>query len=66
MKKRLAYIPTLQEYAKKRKRLRDEIIEISACSECDYFRKDIGVCLWNDCIRDLSNLQTCPINNRDL
>jgi hypothetical protein len=66
MKKKLAYIPTLQAYAKVRKRLRDVLSEINKCSDCDYYRKDIGICIWNDNIKEITKLQTCPLNNRVL
>jgi len=62
----MAHIPTLQEYAKKRKRLRDELSDIMRCCDCDYYRKDVDVCLWNDNVREITRLQTCPITNRDL
>jgi hypothetical protein len=66
MKKKVIYIPTLQEYMKKRKKERVDFLEIRNCNDCDYYRDDLNVCLCNDNIKTLSGLKTCPITSRDL
>ena len=41
MKKKVTYIPTLQEYMKKRKKERADFLEIKNCKDCDYFKNDL-------------------------
>jgi len=66
MKRKVTYIPTLQEYMKKRKKQRVEFLEIKSCLDCDYFRKDNDVCLWGNSVKVLTALEVCPITSRDL
>jgi len=66
MKHKVRYIPTLQEYMKKRKKFRSEYLELQSCIDCDYFRKDLEVCIWGDNVKILSMLKTCPITYRVL
>lgn len=66
MKKKITYIPTLQEYMRKRKKQRIESLELENCKDCDYYREDSNVCLWEDGLRKLMDLKVCPITNRDL
>jgi len=66
MRRKIRYIPTLQEYMKKRKRQQAKFLEINNCKDCDFFRKDNDVCLWGDNIKILTILKTCPITDRKL
>jgi len=66
MKKKVTYIPTLQEFVKKRKKERTELSELKDCSDCDYYRHDMEVCLWGNTLRTLSSLNCCPVTYRDL
>ena len=66
MSGKVFYIPTLQDYAKKRKRLLAEVFEPKNCLECDYCRETINACIWGDNVRDISLIASCPINNRSL
>ena len=66
MKQKIKYIPTLQEYVKKRKKSRTEYLELNNCSDCDYYRRDIEVCIWGNNVKILSMLRTCPITYRVL
>lgn len=66
MRKKVSYIPTLQEYMKKRKRERAEFLELKSCLDCEYFRNESEVCLWGDSVRVLTTLKVCPITYRDL
>jgi len=65
MKRKVTYIPTLQEYVKSKKKERVESLELN-CKECDYYRNNSEVCVWGDNVRVLTTLKTCPITNRDL
>ena len=66
MAKKVRYIPTLQDYVKKRKRERAYFLELKSCLECDYYRRDTEVCLWGDTVRGITTLKTCPVTFRDL
>ncbi|MFH0702685.1 MAG: hypothetical protein V2B14_04005 [bacterium] len=66
MTKKVSHIPTLQEYVRKRKKLRAEWSELKSCIDCDYYRKDLDVCLWGDTVKIVSTLSACPITYRDL
>lgn len=66
MTKRVTYIPTLQEYMRKRRKQRTELQDLKTCKECDYYRNDSDVCLWGDNVRVLTALKTCPITFREL
>ncbi|MDD3012176.1 MAG: hypothetical protein PHC34_00545 [Candidatus Gastranaerophilales bacterium] len=65
MKQKVRYIPTLQDYMKKRKKERTEFLDLN-CMDCDYYRKGLEVCLWADNVKMLSMLKTCPVTYRVL
>lgn len=63
---KVVYIPTLQEYAKKRKNHNTESFELLNCSNCNFCRKELNICLWGENIRNLKSLTSCPATNRVL
>lgn len=66
MAKRVTHIPTLQEYARRRRVKRAEFLELSSCTDCDYFRSGLNVCLWGNNIKSVSSISSCPVTHRDL
>ena len=52
-------IPTLQEYARKRRVLNSQ--EISDCESCKFCRSSLNVCIFGENIRSISNLKVCPM-----
>ena len=66
MKRKVTYIPTLQEYIKQKRKQKITLSDLQTCDECDYYRQDSEVCVWGENLRVLTTLKTCPITNRDL
>lgn len=66
MTKRVRYIPTLQEYAKKRKIRQARFLDLNNCTDCDYFRDDLNVCIYGSNVKILNSLKACPVTQRAL
>jgi len=58
------YIPTLQEYAKKRKKDNLECSEILGCEDCEFCKNSLDACIWGENIRNISSLTSCPITRK--
>jgi hypothetical protein len=54
-------IPTLQEYAKKRKQELLEFQEISDCENCEFCRSSLNACIFGENVRNIDLLNTCPL-----
>lgn len=63
MSKTITYIPTLQEYTRKKKKLNlhSNSFLNSECSSCNYFRSELNVCVYGLNIRLLSEQSKCPM-----
>jgi hypothetical protein len=59
-------IPTLQEYAKKRKREMLDFQEVSNCESCEFCKSSLGACIWGENVRVISMLKACPLSGAPL
>jgi hypothetical protein len=64
MSRNRVYIPTLQEYMKKRKKDHLRLLDVQSCNDCDYYRCNFQVCIWGNGIKSLKTMKACPVTDR--
>ena len=57
MKSPVRVIPTLQEYAHRKKM---EFVFENNCLECEYFKRSLLMCVWEEKLKFISQLAECP------
>lgn len=68
MAQKVSYIPTLQEFMKKRRKTEAQspsCINMGNCLQCEY-HKGKDVCLWGGSLKIISIMKVCPITHKEL
>ncbi len=66
MGRKFLKILSLQEYAKKKRRNRVELLEHESCYYCEFYRKENEVCIGGGNIKNLKTISYCPISRKTL
>ncbi len=66
MEKKFVKIPSLQEYARKKRKERVEFMDYESCHYCEFYRKENEVCLAGGNIARLKDISFCPVSKRVL